>query len=204
LFNLAAQHFPVLALGYIYGLYEAGLYALVMRVCGSPLGLLGQAVAQVYASDFRDHLSKGQGGLARIYVAMLLRLLPIGAAVVFVLVLVMNLWGTWLFGGKWANIGAVSLLVSVMLITDFATTPVSMTMGYLGRESVQLAWDIGRFMSILCVFAAGAYFSLRFGQLLMLFAGVWSLSLLIHAWLTYRACCLVGGGGDGVAVRKAK
>lgn len=193
----------MVALGYIYGLYEAGLYALVMRVCGAPLGLLGQAVAQVYASEFRNHLSNGQAAAARKYVAMLLRLLVIGVVVVGLLVLVMNLWGTWLFGARWANIGAVSLLVSLMLVTDFATTPVSMTLGYLGREGTQLAWDIGRLVAIVCVFAAAAYFSLRFGQLLLLFACVWSLSLLIHAWLTYRALCSVGDAGHGVSGGRA-
>jgi len=191
LFNQAAQHLPVLALGYSYGLYEAGLYALVMRVCGAPLGLLGQVVAQVYASEFRDHLNSGQGGrLARKYIMMLLRLLAIGTLVVALLVLIMNLWGTWLFGMRWANIGVVSLLVSVMLISDFATTPVSMTLGYLGHEKTQLTWDVCRLIAIVCVFVAAHYGSMRFGQLLLLLAVVWSLSLLFHAWLTYRACCL--------------
>lgn len=199
LFNLASQHFPVLALGYIYGLYEAGLYALVMRVCGAPLGLLGQAVSQVYASEFRTFLDSRNELLARKYVAMLARLLGIGVIVVGALVLVMNLWGTWLFGAKWANIGTVTSLLSMMLIMDFATTPISMTLGYLGNGRTQLAWDVGRLVAVTCVVVAVRHLSLRFGQFLVLFAVVWSLSLLIHAWLTYRACHVAGTAKSALA-----
>lgn len=194
LLNLAAQHFPVLALGYVYGLYEAGLYALVVRVCGAPLGLIGQAVSQVYASDFRIHRRNRNGELAQKYLAMLLRLLAIGLVVVALLTLVMNLWGARLFGERWANIGMVTLLVSPMLLLDFATTPLSMTVSYIGRQRVQLIWDAVRLLAIVAVFAAVPLFSLRFGQLLVLFSGVWSLSLLLHAWLTWRVCRSEGGG----------
>lgn len=188
LFNLAAQHWPVLALGYLFGLYEAGLYALVARVCGAPLGLVGQAVSQVYASEFRAYLETGGGALARKYARMLWHMFAVGLVLVGALVFVMFLWGTQLFGARWANIGTVSLLVSPMLLTDFATTPTSMTLGYLGHERTQLIWDIGRFVAIVAVFAAAAAFSLRFGQLLVLFSAVWSVCLLVHVGLTYRAC----------------
>lgn len=188
LFNQAAQQLPVLALGYVYGLYEAGLYALVTRICGAPLGLLGQAVAQVYASEFRVYVSDAGRVLARNYLAMLLRLFVLGIVIVAAMVLVLSLWGTWLFGAKWANIGTVSLLLAPMLITDFATTPLSMTLGYLSRERAQLIWDIARLVSVVSVFVLAQALELRFGQLLVMLAGVWSLSLMVHAWLTYRAC----------------
>ncbi len=188
LFNLAAQQVPVLALGYIYGLYEAGLYALIMRACGAPLGMLGQAVAQVYASEFRSYLDKPAGALAREYMTMLLRLLAMGVFVVGALVLVMNFWGTWIFGPRWANIGIVSSLLSLMLLTDFATTPVSMTLSYIGRANLQLLWDAGRLAAVLAVALATYYLSLRFGQFLVLLAAVWSFSLFVHALLTWHAC----------------
>lgn len=188
LFNQASQHFPVLALGYVYGLYEAGLYALVMRVCGAPLGLLGQAVAQVYASEFRTYLDDRGKVLAQKYLGMLFRLLALGSVVVGAIVLLMNLWGTLLFGSQWANIGTVSLLLSPMLLMDFATTPISMTLGYLGRERVQLLWDMWRLMSVVGVFVAAQQLLLSHGQVLLLLAGVWALSLLIHAVFTYSAC----------------
>lgn len=190
--NLAAQQVPVLALGYIYGLYEAGLYALIMRACGAPLGMLGQAVAQVYASEFRSYLEKPSGLLAREYMTMLLRLLAVGFVVVGALVMIMNLWGTLIFGPRWANIGMVASLLFFMLLTDFATTPVSMTLSYIGRANLQLLWDAARLVAVLAVAGATHFLSLRFGQFLVLLAGVWSFSLLVHALLTWNACKSTG------------
>jgi len=188
LFNQASQYLPVLALGYVYGLYEAGLYALVIRVCGAPLGLLGQAVAQVYAAEFRTYLAGGGEQLAARYLVMLMRLLGMGVVVVGVMVAILSYAGTWLFGEKWANIGMVSLLLSPMLIMDFATTPISMTLGYLSRARVQLLWDIGRLLVIIVVFLLAGILSLSWGKLLLMLAGAWSISLLIHSWITYRSC----------------
>lgn len=204
LFNLAAQQVPVLALGYIYGLYEAGLYALVMRACGAPLGMLGQAVAQVYASEFRSYLEKPGAELAREYAIMQLRLLAVGIVVVGALVLVVVLWGTWLFGERWANIGTVASLISIMLLADFTTTPVSMTLSYLGRANTQLIWDFGRLSAVLAVAAATYYFSLRFGQFLVLLAGVWSVSLFVHSVLTWQGCrrSAISREIDGVGLMK--
>lgn len=200
MFNQAAQHLPVLAIGYVYGLYSAGLYALVMRVCGAPLGLLGQSVAQVYASEFRIHIRDRREGIAREYIKMFLLLLALGCFAVSMIVLLMILWGPQLFGANWTNIGTVSLLVSPMLLMDFATTPVSMTLAYLGRERVQLVWDIVRLMAVVGVFVASDYFMLRHGQALVLLATVWALSLLLHTTLTYFACRTFSAGEPKQAV----
>lgn len=192
LFNLAAQQVPVLALSSIYGLYEAGLFALIMRACGGPLGMLGQAVAQVYASEFRTIREKPQGALAREYLTMLFRLAVVGFFAVGFLVVVMNAWGTLIFGQRWENIGIVSTLLSLMLFSDFVTTPVSMTLSYLGRTHVQLIWDAGRLIALLIATAITYWLSLRFGQFIVLLAVVWSFSLFIHAVLTWQACRAAG------------
>lgn len=186
--NLAAQQVPVLALSSIYGLYEAGLYALIMRACGGPLGMLGQAVAQVYASEFRTFRDKPEGALAKEYLTMLFRLFIVGVLAVGFLVFVMNEWGTVIFGKRWENIGIVSTLLSLMLLSDFVTTPVSMTLSYLGRTRIQLIWDAGRLLALLAATAITYWLSLRFGQFMVVLAAVWSFSLFIHALLTWQAC----------------
>jgi O-antigen/teichoic acid export membrane protein len=188
LFNQAAQHIPVFALGYLYGLYAAGLYALVVRVCGAPLGLLGQAVAQVYTSEFRAYLRNPRDVLAHQYLKTLSNLLMIGCIVISFIVIIMNLWGRQVFGIGWSNIGIVSLLMAPMLLMDFATTPISLTLGYVGGERIQLIWDVGRLLSVVAVFGFAQYLQLSHAQALMLLSSVWSVCLLIHALLTFQAC----------------
>jgi len=188
LFNQASQQAPLLAIGSIFGLKEAGLYALTQRVCGAPLALIGQAVSQVYASEFRQVHGGGGDAVARHYRALLMRLTLIGTPVVCVLVAVLGFGDEFLFGRAWTDLGKVALYLVAMLISDFATTPISMTLSYLGEQRLQLLWDIGRLVAVILVFGVVIYGSLAFEQALLLLSVVWSASLMIHAFITYRAC----------------
>jgi O-antigen/teichoic acid export membrane protein len=188
LFNQASQQAPLLAIGSIFGLQEAGLYALTQRVCGAPLALIGQAVSQVYASEFRQVRSGGGAAVARHYRILLVRLTLVGALVVSALVAALFFGDEFLFGREWANLGRVALYLVAMLISDFATTPISMTLGYLGEQRLQLLWDIGRLVAIVLVFGLVVHESLEFEQTLLLLSVVWSASLMTHAFITYRAC----------------
>ena len=188
LFNQASQQAPLLAIGSIFGLQEAGLYALTQRVCGAPLALIGQAVSQVYASEFRNVHRGGGAAVARHYRALLVRLTLVGTLVVSALVAVLSFGDEFLFGSEWANLGKVALYLVAMLISDFATTPISMTLGYLGEQRLQLLWDIGRLIAIVLVFGMVVHESLGFEQALLLLSVVWASSLMIHAFITYRAC----------------
>lgn len=186
--NQAAQQLPVVALGYFHGLYAAGLFALVMRVCAAPLSLLGQAVAQVYASEFRSYLEGGGELLARKYLKMLVRLLMLGAAAVSVLVLILNLWGAALFGERWADIGTVSFLLVPMLLLDFVVTPLSMTLGYLGHGRIQFVWDMARLIVVAGVFVVANHLTFSFGKVTLLLSLTWAIFMLGHAVLTYAMC----------------
>lgn len=188
LFNQASQQAPLLAIGSIFGLQEAGLYALTQRVCGAPLALIGQAVSQVYASEFRQVRRDGGAAVARRYRTLLVRLTLVGALVVSALVAVLYFGDKFLFGREWANLGKVALYLVAMLISDFATTPISMTLGYLGEQRLQLLWDIGRLIAIALVFGLVVHESLAFEPALLLLSVVWAASLMIHAFITYRAC----------------
>lgn len=194
LFNQASQQVPLLAIGYLYGLHEAGLYALVMRVCGAPLSLVGQAVAQVYAAEFISHASAGPSHLARYYVTLLARLAVIGISVVAVLVAGLKAGDQLLFGHDWGNLGDVALYLSGMLVVDFASTPLATTLGYLGRQREQLLWDVGRLCAVFAVFLYAYATSMSYEGTLLTHAGIWCGCLLVHVWLTRRACMQAGNG----------
>ena len=188
LFNQASQQLPVLAIGYIYGLHEAGLYALALRVCGAPLGLIGQAVAQVYASEFRIVLGRASGAIAQHYRTLLISLFFIGALVVGGLIVVLKVGDQFIFGRAWSRLGDVALALMLMLVVDFATNPISMTLGYLQRQSYQLYWDVFRLVVVAVVFVVAFFASLRFGQALFLLSLAWAGSLAVHVVITYQAC----------------
>jgi O-antigen/teichoic acid export membrane protein len=188
LLNQASQQFPILAIGYIYGLHEAGLYALALRVCGAPLALIGQAVAQVYAGEFRILSGKASGAVARHYRTLLASLLVIGVLVVSGLVTALKLGDQIVFGRAWSRLGDTALALTLMLVFDFATTPISMTLGYLEKQSYQLYWDICRLGAVVLVFVVTFLAALRFEQALILLSVAWAASLAVHTYITYQAC----------------
>lgn len=194
LFNQASQQVPLLAIGYLYGLHEAGLYALVMRVCGAPLSLVGQAVAQVYAAEFISHASAGPSHLARHYIALLVRLAAIGILVVAVLVVGLKAGDQFLFGRDWGRLGDVAMYLSLMLVVDFVATPVATTLGYLGRQREQLLWDVGRLCAVSAVFLYASATALSYEGALLAHASMWCACLLLHVWITWRACAQAGNG----------
>ena len=192
LFNHLSQHLPVVAIGYAYGLHEAGMYALILRVCGAPSALIGQAVAQVYAGDIRELLGKSSGALTVHYRNLLARMFGVGIPVVGAIAAVIKIGDQILFGSQWAGLGDVAICLFAKLLMDFTTAPVAMTLVYLEKQGLQLYWDIGRLCAVLMVFAFVSYANIRFYHALTLFSLVWALGQLVHVYVTYRACQVFG------------
>jgi O-antigen/teichoic acid export membrane protein len=192
LFNQATQQLPLLAIGYLYGLQEAGLYALVMRICGSPLNLIGQTVSQVYAAEFISHATAGSIHLVRHYIKLMAIMTLIGIPVVVFFVVGLKMGDQFLFGQDWGRLGDVALYLAVMIVIDFATTPVATTLGYLGRQHEQLLWDVGRLSGVITVFLYAYFTSMSYERLLLTHACVWCLFLLIHVGITCQACLRKG------------
>lgn len=188
LFNQLSQHVPVLAIGYIYGLHEAGMYALVLRVCSAPSSLIGQAVGQVYAGDIREVLHRSNGNIAKHYSTLLTRMFAIGIPVVCGMVLVMMLGDEILFGHQWTGLGEVTFCLLAKLLVDFASAPVAMTLGYLEKQRLQLYWDVGRLSAVILVFVFVSQADLAFLHTLILLSFVWAAGQLVHVYVTYRAC----------------
>ncbi len=188
LLNQASQQLPLLAITYLFGLFEAGLFALTYRICAAPLGLIGQSVAQVYASQFRGVAAEG-GGVLAVHLRMLTgRLLMVGLVAVAMLVMGLTVADrVGLFGPGWARFGEISLYLAPMFLLDFVVSPLSTTLAYIGRQRLQLIWDAGRFAAIAAAFAAAASFGMSFERTLVFYALVWAMGQAVHFLLSYNA-----------------
>jgi O-antigen/teichoic acid export membrane protein len=189
-FNQASQHIPVIAIGYLYGLYSAGLYVFVVKVCNTPIALLGQAVSQVYSSKIRFYLHSSNQTILTKYIQLLVILFFLGVFVISLLVIFLYFWGVYFFGDKWENIGTVALLLSPMFFADFFSTPLSITLSYLDKHSQQFKWDVFRFFSLLLFFGFSYKFELTHGKALFGVSIIWFINAVIHVYLTYRACAI--------------
>jgi hypothetical protein len=140
----------LLAIGSIFGLQEAGLYALTQRVCGVPMALVGQSVSQVYASDLREVQRGGGAPLARHYRSLLFRLIIVGTLAVSGIVGVLVTRGEFLFGHEWSHLVTCALFDSDAHF-GFRDHHID-DAGLPRKERTQLLWDVGRLVAVVVVF----------------------------------------------------
>ena len=186
--NHAAQQAPLIGFGAAFGLAEAGVYALTIRVIGAPLAIIGQAVSQVFAAEFREFNAKGLGNVKRSVRGIMIQMLFIGFLVIGFATFVLIYWSEKLFGAEWKSVGTVTLYLTPMLITAFLTGPVAPTLAYIHRQGWQLIWDSLRFTLF-----AGYFLSLKYRGITFYLA-IWEYSCLsaimyfLHIYMIEAAC----------------
>lgn len=141
--NVVGQQAPGVLIAAAHGSAAAGLVALTMRVLGSPVGMLADAVAQTVAGAMGRRIRAGasvRDPLRRVVG----RLLVLGAAAtVVVIVSGPSVFGA-VFGPDWTRSGEYARILAPAFALQVAVSPVSQVLGMLGRQSSQLAWDAGR------------------------------------------------------------
>jgi O-antigen/teichoic acid export membrane protein len=187
-FNQASLQLPLFAITHMFSLSEAGLFLFVTRVCTAPLGLISQSVSQVYASQFREVAASGSGKVTSHLVKLIFGLLTFGLVTVVALVASL-LFADHIhfFGPNWPRLGVVGLYLSPVFLFDFVVGPISTTLSYVGKQKIQLAWDIGRFLAVAATFIVAGALQLSFENTLVLHSVVWSSALIVHLLISYRA-----------------
>lgn len=133
----------------LHGATAAGLYALVQRTIGLPMGVLGVAISQNYAYEFgrvdteNDRLEILIRTVKKnIPIAILVLLLSISTVFLFPII----------FGEEWRSAGVYAALLAPAASLQMLISPISQTPVLLQRNRSQLAIDCIRLtLFALCV-----------------------------------------------------
>lgn len=147
----------------LYGRFDLatlGQYAIVERFVVSPVGMLAQTIAQVFLGGIAQMVRERQPDAP-----MLFRRTVIACAKIAALPsLLMFFAGPWViekvFGPGWEQAGVYTRLVTPLLFVSFISAPASLVLNVLGAQRLQLAWDIGRCISLGLAWAAVYAFDL--------------------------------------------
>jgi O-antigen/teichoic acid export membrane protein len=140
--NAVAQTLPVPLIAQAYGLPEAGFYALVQRVVGLPLTVIGASVADALLGRVAHH--------ARTDPALALPLFRRTGATLFLLglpiALALLLFGPpafkLVFGAEWERAGDMASAVAPWYLAALAVSPLSrVVLVYQGQGS-KLVYDV--------------------------------------------------------------
>jgi len=182
LLNVIGQQAPSILLALSLGSTTAGYVALTMRVLGSPVGMLADAVAQWSAGAFGRRIRSGDPVdqlLRRIVVRLTIAAV---CGVVLILVVAPALF-TAVFGERWAVSGQLARILVPAFAVQLVASPMTQLLALLGRQVTQLIWDAGRLVvtsgavlvtglygasTTTTVFALSAAMVLAYGSVLVL------------------------------------
>lgn len=177
LFNSAGMQVPIIMIAVLAVGADAGFLSLAMFVMQAPMGLIGNAVSQVYVSRAPDADRRGQlgpltanvlGGLFRSGVGPLI-FAGIVSPDVFQVI----------FGHEWRRAGELVTWMTPWFVLQFLATPISMVLHVKGR--------------------LGAALSLQFGGLVLRVTAVYLMAMISAAHVAeaysvsgfaFYACCL--------------
>jgi len=141
--NVFGQQAPALLLAAMHGSVAAGFVALTMRVLGTPVGIVADAVAQYAAGAFGLRVRAGDplGGLLTRFTSRLF----LGGALAAILVLLLgpSVFAT-VFGEDWRLSGTYAQILAPAFAVQVAVSPMTQVLSMLGRQATQLSWDAGR------------------------------------------------------------
>lgn len=156
LFNSAGLQLPPLLLVAFFGAHIGGFYALVQRVVGAPMTMVGQSVAQVFFGESARLARENPSALRRLYFQAAGKLLVFGGIPIGALALIAPQVFGLIFGAAWEEAGVYIQIMALGFIAQFVVVPLSQTLNMLERQGMQLAWDIFRFIVIIGGLVAAA------------------------------------------------
>jgi len=136
---------PALLLGYFFTPAVVGYYALGHRVLAMPMGVVGGSIAQVFFP--RANEAKRSGNLDQLTLEMFQRLLAVGFVPILLIAIVAPDLFAIIFGTQWLTAGEYVRWLSLWMLFQFISSPLSTNFIILERQDALLLFNIFLFLS---------------------------------------------------------
>ncbi len=161
LINTSGLALPTLFLAQYYGPRETGCFALVNRVLGIPIALIGVSLAQVYISESAKLSRSDPNRLMHMFLKTTRHMIYGGLVPCGVFTLMAPWLFEHIFGPAWRNAGEYARYLAFMFYASFIDSPVTQTLNILELQRAQFSWDLARL--IVTVAAIAIPHSLGYG-----------------------------------------
>lgn len=150
--NSASLHLTPFLVAVTFGVREAGWFTVAQRVMALPATIVGQAVGQVYLHDAAAAVRTNLASLRDLYVRTARRLILFGILVFVPIVLLAPIAFATVFGSDWRRAGVYAQITAVMFLFQLVVSPLSQTLNVIGRQDLQLGWDVSRLVAMIALF----------------------------------------------------
>ena len=153
LINTSGLALPALFLAQYYGARETGCFALVNRVLGIPIGLIGASIAQVYISESAKLSRSDPNRLMHMFLKTTRHMIYVGLLPCCVFTILAPWLFQHIFGPAWHDAGEYARYLAFMFYASFIDSPVTQTLNILERQRAQFSWDLSRLIATLAAIA---------------------------------------------------
>lgn len=154
LINRLGLQLPQLFVATTFGPREAGWYLLTQRVLGTPISLVGQAVAQVFLNRIAELRREDPERAPGFYLGIVTRMALVGGLPILVGGFLLGEAFGWIFGPEWVPAGRIVQLLTPMFAIQWTFSPTSQILIVFERQELQLLWDASRLVAL----AASLYY----------------------------------------------
>ena len=190
--NAAGNNAPILAVSWLFGGGPAGLFAIGERLALAPVVLLGQSFSQVYVGELAEAVRNNPVRIFAIFrAALLLAVVPAGATF-FVIAFLFPAVVDNLLQPQWGALRPLLLPLALLAFWRLIAAAVGRVFIVLERQSIALAWNVGRLAAAFGSFVVASQLGLDFGGAVWLFATTWAaidlLLIVLAATIASQEC----------------
>lgn len=138
--NTLSNELPVLLITRFFGLGEAGVYGLAIKVSKTPPGIIGQSISQVFfreASSIYNSNENLYNFIIKTYKTLFLI-----ALFIFIPLVIVSFYLDIIFGNEWNNVGIQVRILLPWLFMMFLNSPISSLITILNKQKTILIFNI--------------------------------------------------------------
>lgn len=151
LLNTVSGYLPLFLIGTKYGAAAAGLFALTQRVLGAPTALLAASVLEVFKQQ-SAHEFRTSGNCRHTYQQTLKILVLLASGPTILLLAFAPMLFALVFGEAWRGAGELAKVMAALYFFRFIASPLSYVFYVVGRQKVDLVWQIALFIMTMASF----------------------------------------------------
>jgi O-antigen/teichoic acid export membrane protein len=186
LINALAFSLPVPLVASAYGLAAAGYLALIQRVLGLPLSIIGASVADALharmATYARERPDQAPGFFLKTGLALLLIGLPIAAVVA----LTGPALFSFAFGREWEVAGRVAVAMTPWYLAALVVSPLSRVVLVFSGQASKLIYDVLSLAAVVGAISVGSALALDLVATVWLLSGLQAAAYAVYLVVLYR------------------
>jgi O-antigen/teichoic acid export membrane protein len=150
--NSAGLHLTPFLVAVTFGVREAGWFTVGQRVMALPATIVGLAVGQVYLHDAAAAVRTDLATLRLLYIQTARKLTLFGILIFVPIALLAPMAFARVFGAEWQRAGVYAQVTAMVFLLQLVVSPLSQTLNVIGRQDVQLVWDVSRLVGMIALF----------------------------------------------------